>query len=106
MAAVASRRTVAEEITRVVAPPEDGRGRRGRPTPRVRVRMAMYFSPDKQLHHTRCRQALQLRGVRAELEVDFWCMSCHEHVTLPTYAISQIPVQADPEPSSALHLIQ
>ena len=61
------------------------------------VRMAMYFSPDGTLHHARCRRPLQFRGVRAELEGDFWCNACHEHVAVPRYALPQIPVEGESE---------
>jgi hypothetical protein len=61
------------------------------------VRMTMYFSPEGILHHTRCQSRLHFRGVRAGLEADFFCASCHEHVSVPKYAVSQIPVESTPE---------
>ena len=93
MSVLASPR-IAEEKVRVVTLPADGRAKRPRS---ATVRMAMYFSPDGTLHHSRCRQPLQFRGIRAELEGDFWCSACHEHVAVPRYAISEIPVDSETE---------
>jgi hypothetical protein len=56
--------------------------------------MTMYFSPEGFLHHTRCRSRLHFRGVRAQIESDFFCLTCCEHVAVPHFAISQIPVEA------------
>jgi hypothetical protein len=66
--------------------------------------MAMYFSPEGILHHTRCQSRLHFRGVRAGLEADFFCRACHEHVTVPKYAVAQIPVEREPERKSVVRL--
>ena len=95
MSALVSPRTASEEKLHVVTLPAEGRGHR-RPRS-ASVRMAMYFSPDGTLHHARCRQPLQFRGVRADLEGDFWCLACHEHVTVPRYALPGIPVEEETE---------
>ncbi len=95
MSALASPRSTAEEKLHVVKLPAEGRGHRRSRS--ASVRMAMYFSPDGTLHHARCRQPLQFRGVRAELEGDFWCLTCHEHVTVPRYAVAGIPVEEEME---------
>ena len=94
MSALASPHTVPEEKLHVVRLPAEGRGRRPRS---ATVRMTMYFSPDGTLHHTRCRQPLQFRGIRAELEGDFMCLACHEHVAVPRYALPAIPVEDETE---------
>jgi hypothetical protein len=73
------------------------------------VRMAMYFSADGRLHHARCRRPLQFRGIRADIESDFWCSACHEHVALPRYAVTSIPVETDsdrPEASSSSNVVR
>jgi hypothetical protein len=106
MSALASPRTTVEEKLHIVTLPVEGRGRR---KPRsAAVRMAMYFAPDGTLHHTRCRQSLSFRGVRGELEADFFCLSCHEHVTVPAYAVSGIPVEdvTEAERTGALRLVR
>jgi hypothetical protein len=95
MSAVASPRTTADEKLHVVTLPVEGRGHH-RPRSAA-VRMAMYFSPDGTLHHARCRQPLQFQGVRAELEGDFRCLACHEHVSVPRYALPGIPVEDETE---------
>jgi hypothetical protein len=72
--------------------------------PAPTLRMAMYFSPEGILHHARCHSRLHLRGVRAALEADFFCGTCHEHVTVPKYAVSQIPVESVPERRNVVRL--
>ncbi len=68
-------------------------------TPRERVApppfMTVFLSAGGGLHHTRCRRLLDFRGIRAELEADFYCSACHEHVTLTRYALSRIPVERE-----------
>ena len=98
MSALASPSTNAEEKLHVVTLPAEGRGHR-RPRS-ASVRMTMYFSPDGMLHHARCRRPLQFRGIRAELEGDFWCLTCHEHVAVPRYALPEIPVEDATEAES------
>jgi hypothetical protein len=66
--------------------------------------MAMYFSPEGILHHARCQSRLHFRGVRAGLEADFFCRVCYEHVTVPKYAVSQIPVERAPERKNIVRL--
>jgi hypothetical protein len=68
------------------------------------VQMAMYFSPEGILHHARCHSRLHLRGVRAGLEADFFCGTCHEHVTVPKYAVTQIRVESVPERKNVVRL--
>jgi len=87
-AALPSPRTSSDETVAPATSPLPST-RRARPRPAT-PRMAMYFSPDGTLHHARCRRPLQFRGIRAELEGDFWCDGCHETVTLPKYAVSQV----------------
>ena len=105
MTALASPRIAVDETPTVLVVPEEGGGRGKRPDP-VSVKVAMYFAVDGTLHHTRCRTRLQLRGVRAKLEADFWCSSCHEHVTLTTYAATQIPVEADASRDDVVKLVK
>jgi hypothetical protein len=35
---------------------------------------------------------MALVGKRQGLELDFHCRICHEHVSLPEYALSRVPV--------------
>ena len=91
MPALARPRTPNEtDSTAVPTPPAT---REPQPLRPPTLQMTMYFSPEGVLHHTRCRSALHFRGVRAEVESDFWCASCHEHVAVPRFAVSQIPVE-------------
>lgn len=94
---------VAEAIVPVKLPKRSA-PRVPKPDPAATVRMAMYFSPEGILHHTRCQSRLHFRGVRAALEADFFCPACHEHVTVPKYAVSQIPVEAATERKTVVRL--
>ena len=95
MAALAPRRTSDE--TDLIASPAPSAPRAPQPLRPPTLRMTMYFSADGTLHHTRCRTPLAFRGIRAEIESDFFCTTCHEHVAVPRFAVSQIPVETDSE---------
>ena len=92
MAALARRRTP-DETDSTVAPTPPA-PREPQPLRPATVQMTMYFSPEGLLHHTRCRSRLHFRGVRAQIESDFFCLTCCEHVAVPHFAITQIPVEA------------
>lgn len=87
--------------------PQVERGRRTRPAPaRVARRGAaseasldapivtVYRVPGGLFHHAWCHQPLEYHGRRAALEVDFYCLRCVEHVTLPEIVLPRIPVRA------------
>src|SRR5919204_1479644 len=44
------------------------------------------------LHHARCGQPMAFLRKRQQLELDFHCRVCHEHISLPEYALSRVPV--------------
>ena len=93
MAVLAPRQTSDETDSTVIpAPPAPREALLLRPPT---VRMAMYFSAEGTLHHTRCRSPLHFRGIRAEIESDFFCLTCHEHVAVPRFAVSQIPIETE-----------
>src|SRR2546428_7338538 len=50
------------------------------------------FLGEDGLHHTRCGQPMAFLRRRQGLELDFHCRVCHEHVSLPEYALSRVPV--------------
>src|SRR2546428_4058216 len=50
------------------------------------------FLGEDGLHHTRCGQPMAFLRKRHGLELDFHCRVCHEHVSLPEYALSRVPV--------------
>jgi hypothetical protein len=54
--------------------------------------MTVYMALDGGLHHTRCNQRLSLHGQRAGLELDFYCLTCTESVTIPFCVVERIPV--------------
>ena len=50
------------------------------------------YLTDDGLHHARCGEVLAFIRRRQGLELDFHCRVCHEHVSLPEYALSRVPV--------------
>jgi hypothetical protein len=45
-----------------------------------------------ELHHSRCEQTLSFIGMRGGIELDFYCLTCREHITLPDNALPRVPV--------------
>ena len=54
--------------------------------------VTVYLALDGGLHHARCSQRLSLHGKRAELELDFYCLTCAESVTIPFCILERIPI--------------
>jgi hypothetical protein len=54
--------------------------------------VTVYMAMDGGLHHARCSQRLSLHGQRAKLELDFYCLTCAESVTIPLCVLERIPV--------------
>jgi len=50
----------------------------------------VYASHDGELYHAVCKQPLEFQGRRAQLEFDFYCLRCMEHVALPQFALSRV----------------
>jgi hypothetical protein len=65
---------------------EDGNPRENPPI------VTVYFHTDGELHHGWCGHPLEFHGTRAEIEMDFFCIRCVEHVTLPNAILPRIPV--------------
>jgi hypothetical protein len=53
------------------------------------------FIAEGRMYHARCRSAIDFRGSRGGLELDFYCRVCREHVHLPEHALAR--VGSDPE---------
>lgn len=51
---------------------------------------SVYASHDGELYHAICKQPLEFQGRRAQLELDFYCLRCMEHVALPQFVLSRI----------------
>jgi hypothetical protein len=50
---------------------------------------------DGTLHHSRCSRDLRYLGARGGgRELDFYCQTCHEHVTLPQIVVSRLLTDA------------
>lgn len=54
--------------------------------------VTVFRRPEGGLHHARCRQPLSFQGTRGGLELDFYCLRCVEHVTLPESVIHRVPL--------------
>ena len=46
-------------------------------------RSAAYMGSDGTVSHARCGQPLEFHGTRGSVAVDFLCLDCPEHVSLP-----------------------
>jgi len=51
----------------------------------------VHRAPDGSLHHTRCARRLEFMGGRAGVELDFYCYTCCEHITLNPYVVMRLP---------------
>lgn len=58
----------------------------------------VYASTDGELYHSVCKTPLEFQGRRAQLEFDFYCLRCMEHVALPQFVLSRIRFDA-PRPA-------
>jgi hypothetical protein len=45
-----------------------------------------------EFRHARCSRELVFVGVRGGIEIDFYCLGCREHITLPEAALARVPV--------------
>ncbi|HXH83798.1 MAG TPA: hypothetical protein VNN07_12845 [Candidatus Tectomicrobia bacterium] len=61
------------------------------PAPRI---VTVYIDDAGDICHTRCETRIAFMGVRARLELDFYCWTCREHVTLPELVLADIPARA------------
>jgi hypothetical protein len=53
--------------------------------------VTVFIEPGGTICHSRCRQPLEYQGTRAQIEVDFYCLRCVEHVSLPLRVLPRIP---------------
>ena len=54
----------------------------------------VFRAPDGGLYHARCASRMDFMGGRAGLELDFYCLTCCEHVTVTPYVLSRLPQPA------------
>jgi hypothetical protein len=45
-----------------------------------------------EFRHSRCDRELTFVGVRGGIEIDFYCLTCREHITLTEAALARVPV--------------
>ena len=69
-----------------------------RPVARI---VTVYRGHSDDLRHARCRQALEFLRWRG-LEVDFYCRTCCEHVSLPEHVLSRVPPLVDLDPAHGM----
>ena len=50
----------------------------------------VYRALDGGIHHARCNRRIEFMGGRAGLELDFYCFTCCEHVTLNSYVLARL----------------
>ena len=55
----------------------------------------VHRGPDGSLQHTRCARRLEFMGARAGFELDFYCYTCCEHITLNPYVVRRLPEPTD-----------
>ncbi len=56
--------------------------------------VTVYIADDGDIRHTRCESRIAFMGVRGRQELDFYCWTCREHVTLPELVLADIPQRA------------
>jgi hypothetical protein len=44
------------------------------------------------IHHARCGRRIGYQGSRGGQELDFYCLECREHITLPEIVLPRLPV--------------
>jgi hypothetical protein len=52
----------------------------------------VYIGSDGTIYHARCGQAVEYLRTRSGLELDFYCLTCVEHVTLALNALPRVPM--------------
>jgi hypothetical protein len=60
----------------------------------------VYRALDGGIHHARCSRRIEFMGGRAGLELDFYCFTCCEHVTLNSYVLSRLSSLVSSEAAS------
>ncbi len=62
--------------------------------PRVMPRIVSVYrgAAAGEFRHARCDRELIFVGVRGGIEIDFYCLGCREHITLPEAALARVPV--------------
>jgi hypothetical protein len=53
--------------------------------------VTVFIDPSGAICHSRCQQPLEYQGTRGRVEVDFYCLRCVEHVSLPIHVLPRIP---------------
>ena len=73
---------------------EEPQHREPAPSPRTLPRIATVYrgAAAGEFRHARCDRELIFVGVRGGIEIDFYCLTCREHITLPEAALARVPV--------------
>jgi hypothetical protein len=88
--AVVAVETMDDDVEERIEPREEVVAPGPRSMPRI---VSVYRSAvSGELHHARCARELSFIGIRGGIEVDFYCLGCREHITLPGAALARVPV--------------
>ncbi len=66
------------------------------PAPAEPAVSTVHMGSDGTIFHARCGQPLAYMRTRGGLDLDFYCLECVEHVTLPLHAMARVPMAARP----------
>jgi hypothetical protein len=89
-----ARRAVAAVATDTLDEQEEPQQREPAVSPRTMPRIATVYrgAAAGEFRHARCDRELIFVGVRGGIEIDFYCLACREHITLPEAALARVPV--------------
>ena len=73
---------------------EEPEHREPAPSPRTLPRIVTVYRgvAAGEFRHARCDRELIFVGVRGGIEIDFYCLTCREHITLTEAALARVPV--------------
>jgi hypothetical protein len=54
---------------------------------------AAFMGSDGTISHARCGQPLEYHGTRGSVAVDFVCVECREHVSLPLHRLPSLEMR-------------
>lgn len=54
--------------------------------------VTVFRALDGAIHHGRCGREIDFLGIRGGVEIDFYCLTCREHVTLTQGTLARLPL--------------
>ncbi|HEU5320973.1 MAG TPA: hypothetical protein VFX28_09230 [Methylomirabilota bacterium] len=52
--------------------------------------VTVFIGADGAVHHARCTRRIEFQGCRGALELDFYCIACAEHITIPEMVLARL----------------